>query len=498
MNEAQSEMSNQQVWDFVSAPALHPMKVSINLHHPRTAPGLLFVAPFTLYEAEMVGQTGALIMDQAGNPVWFRPLPSIYLQNADFRMQSYCDRPVLTTWQGTISGTQSADPNLPAGSPEPGACYLIFDQHYRVVETVTARQGYTADVHEFTITPRNTALFTAIKVVSADLRRYGGPKEGYIEDCAIQEVDLATGKLLYSWSALAHINPGNSMLPASSATSSHNIWDCYHMNSIQEGPGNTLLVSMRNMWAIYQIDKRTGKIIWQLGGKKSDFALAPEARFSWQHDARCRPGDRISLFDDACCASSTSPPQGPARGLILKLNFKKKTAQVDRTYYHDPALMVPSQGNLQHFANGNKLVGWGQRPYLSESANAGNSQEDPSQNLLYDMQFPGENETYRAYKNKWVGLPLDPPRIAVSAAGEEVATVYASWNGSTETVAWRVLAGPKRDELCVVIESAPRSGFETQLVLQVAGRYFQVQALNACGQVIGESPIVCGHPPEPC
>jgi len=46
------------------------------------------------------------------------------------------------------------------------------------------------------------------------------------------------------------------MLPASSAASSNNIWDCFHVNSVEEGPDNTLLVSMRNMWAIYNIDKK--------------------------------------------------------------------------------------------------------------------------------------------------------------------------------------------------------------------------------------------------
>jgi len=45
------------------------MKVTINLNKPGTAPGLIFVTPYALYEATMVGQTGALIMDQAGNPV---------------------------------------------------------------------------------------------------------------------------------------------------------------------------------------------------------------------------------------------------------------------------------------------------------------------------------------------------------------------------------------------------------------------------------------------
>lgn len=475
-----------QVWDFVSSPVLHPMKVSINANKGGTVSGLIFTAPYTLYEAAMIGQTGALIMDQAGNPVWFRPLQSIYLQNADFRVQSYRGRPVLTMWQGTISGTQTSEPNLPAGDPEPGAYYLILNQNYEIIKKLTAQKGYTPDLHEFTITDRNTALFSAVKQVPANLTIYGGPAKGYFDNYSIQEVDIRTGELLFFWSALTHIDPVDSMAPASSAADSHNIWDCFHVNSVEEGPENTLLISMRNMWAVYLIDKKTGKILWQLGGKKSGFTLGPNAGFSWQHDARFRSRNRISLFDDACC---DCPAQGPARGLILKLDCENRTADVDRTYYHNPILYVPSQGNVQKLYNGNQFVGWGQEPYLSEFANNGNTQRDLSLNFLYDMQFPNRNLSYRAFKNKWTGLPQYPPAVTVRRSHNKT-VVYASWNGSTETAAWQVLAGSNPSRLTAVVESAPRTGFETAIRMNADGPCFQVNALNTRGQIIGTSQIV--------
>lgn len=480
---------NPQVWNFVSAPTLHPMMITLNVNNPGTASGLIFVAPYTSYGVAMIGQTGSLIMDQLGNPIWFRPLNSRYIQNTDFRVQSYYGCPVLTMWQGTISGTQSSNPNLPPGDPEPGAYFQIINQNYKIIKKLTAQKGFTADVHEFIITKRNTALFTAIKQVPADLSSYGGPVDGYFDNYSIQEVDLLTGRLLFFWDVLEHINPEDSMVPASSSESSNNIWDCFHVNSVEEGPNNTLLISMRNMWAIYNIDKETGNIIWQLGGKQSNFILGPNATFSWQHDARHRSLNRISMFDDACCASSTSPPEGPARGLILKIDYQNMTATVDRTYYHDPLLYVPSQGNVQKLPNGNQFIGWGQESYVSEFRNPGNTEENSSLNLLYDMQFPNENLSYRAYKNKWVGLPLYPPSIAVGVFCEKV-IVYASWNGSTETVAWQVLSGLTPCALSVIVACAPRIGFESKIHVSETGPYFQVNALDSCNQIIGTSPIV--------
>ena len=105
------------------------------------------------------------------------------------------------------------------------------------------------------------------------------------------------------------------------------------------------------------------------------------------------------------------------------------------------------------------------------------------------MQFPNQNISYRAFKNKWVGLPLYPPSIAVKLFCEG-AIVYVSWNGSTETIAWQVLAGPTPNRLSVVVNSTPRIGFETDIDTNTVGPYFQVNALNSCGQVIGTSCIV--------
>ncbi|MGG0337544.1 hypothetical protein ABEY45_22835 [Priestia aryabhattai] len=52
------------------------------------------------------------------------------------------------------------------------------------------------------------------------------------------------------------------------------------------------------------------------------------------------------------------------------------------------------------------------------------------------------------------------------------AIVYASWNGSTETVAWQVLAGPTPFKLAVVVFTAPRTGFETDIYAETVGPYF--------------------------
>ncbi|MHB9858012.1 arylsulfotransferase family protein [Streptomyces sp. YIM S03343] len=468
------------------------MKVNVITDKPGTARGDIFVAPFSA--DQMVGQTGALINDNAGDPVWFRPQPSTDLQNADFKVQTYYDKgqrsgqPVLTWWQGTLA-LPPAYTNLPAGAPEQGGCYYIYDNHYRLLKTVFAHHGYYPDEHEFTLTRRGTALFLASKPVPMDLTPYGGPKDGAILNSEVQEVDLATGKLLYSWNALDHIDPADSEEPASNASSSDGVWDPFHVNSIDEGPDGQLLVSFRNMWAVYDISKTSGKIRWQLGGKKSDFAFGPNADFYWQHDARFRPGNRISMFDDGCCELPDGAPEQQSHGLILDLDLHNRRATTVKTYYHEPPLNSPTQGNTQALPNGNEFIGWGQSPYYSEYAGAGNTEGDGSRNLLYDAKLPGSDISYRAFRNEWIGTPYYPPSAAARADGRG-SVVYASWNGSTQTRSWQVLAGPDPDSLSVVLRHVDRSGFETAVRTDNTGPYFRVRALDAAGKILRASPIV--------
>lgn len=475
-----------QVWSFVSEPHLHPMKITVNTFNPGTSSGFIFLAPYGFSDDAMYGQPGSLIVDNEGTPFWFRPLKSPNLMNTDFRMQTFNHKPVLTFWQGTLA-SPPAYTNAPGGSSEPCSCYYILDNTYEVIKTISAKMGFTSDIHEFLLTPNNSALFLSTKKVPMDLTPYGGPQDGYVQDFAIQEIDLKTNKLIFFWNALNHIPLTDSYEPASNATLSSNIWDVYHLNSIGlTDCDDDILVSGRSTWTIYRINKPSKNIVWQLGGKQSSFTIESGAEFSWQHDARFLPNNLISMFDDN--SDDSSVPGPPSHGLILQLDLVNMIASVFRTYYHDPNIIVASQGNVQSLTNGNKFVGWGQSQYYSEFNEAGNTELNPSLNLLYEAQFPSTNYTYRTYRNNWIGKPFYPPSIGIISNKEQI-TVYASWNGSTETVQWQVWAGSKPKKMHL-IGSASKSGFETSIPVIMKGSYIRVKALNAHGHVIGESKIV--------
>ena len=467
-------------WSFVSAPNLHPPMLSTTqkTQFSKLAPGDFMVAILKNQGSKdpQVGQSGPLILDHNLQPVWFNPI-GVNAFAANLKAQSYNGKPVLSWWQGAVSAS---------GVTTSGED-VVVDQHYRHVATLKGADGWIISEHEMIISGAN-AWVTAYKSVPMNLTPYGGSANGTLLDSAVQEYNLGTGQLLYTWDAF---NPGgtpNVPLSQSQTKALPNVpWDAYHINAIQLGGNETFLVSLRNTWSAYLINRLTGAIDWTLSGnpKLSTFALPRNAQFQWQHDVELHGSNTVSIFDDACCNLSVDSkgkatfgkPSGPTRGIVLKLNLTNHTGSLVSQYSRGKNFDVAFLGNEQLLPNGNVSLGWGSLPLFSEVSKTGK--------VLLDALWPGADVSYRAYVQKWVGIPFFPPSGAVrNNAGK--ATVYASWDGDTQVVGWRVLAGSSAQSLKNVATKS-KTGFETTIPLSKTYKAYEVQALGPKSKVLGTS-----------
>jgi hypothetical protein len=447
-------------FSFSSAPALHPAQVTVQ--GTQRSGGYAFVSPVGLSGAASHGQAGPLILDAAGNPVWQGTLPA-GVAAMNFRPQTYGGRPVLTWWQG-----QTSPLGYGIGVDE------IVDSSYRTIATVQAGNGYSADMHEFRLTRRGSAFVTAYRPVYADLRPYGGDKNGQVLNSVVQQIDVKTGRVMFEWDALDHISMRESYAEPTPGTP----WDAVHINAVDIGPNHQLLLTARNTWGVYDVDARSGQVSWRLGGKRSSFRLGKSDRFAYEHDARFQPNNQISLFDD----EDTPQVGSESRGLLLKLDTGDHTARTVASYTHPSKLLASSQGNLQMLPDGNVLIGWGAAPYYSVFTHGGK--------LLYDVRLPGPDESYRTILAPWKGAPASPPQVAAHREADGTTSLYASWNGATRVASWRVLTGKTKSLLVAVGAPVPRTGFETAVATRGGGPYFAVEALDSSGRLLATSAAV--------
>ena len=448
---------------FVTRPDLRPPSVHLTqLAAPSTtgaAERFIALAPINAVAASDP-QQGLMIIDRQGRLVWFSPVPSGSPFNLN--VQPYGGQSGLTWWQGAVASAHGY------------GIGQIGDAAYSPVKTIRAGHGLQTDLHELRLTSRGTALITAYETTTTNLSSLGGSHKGRVFAGHIQEVDLRTGRVLSDWNSLEHVgvNESYQTLPGDHADA----YDYFHLNSVDELEDGNLLVCARNTCALYKVDRSTGKIIWRLNGKHSDFHLSSAARFYWQHDARGHGSTAITLIDNA-----GAQKERQSRGLLLSVNAQAKTVGLKQAFLHPARFIAGTLGNVQLLSGGEAFIGWGAQPYFSHHAADGS--------MLLQGQLPMGVRTYRAYLVDWVGHPTDSPRIVAQANPAGGFSVYASWNGATEIATWTVLAGTSKTSLAPV-GSQPWAGFETAIAINSQGPYFAVAAVDSGGRELGRSAVV--------
>ena len=450
---------------YHTVPRLRAQRVCMNLRVTThgTQPGTyLFMTPGGAFA------TGAGIFNDDGSLVWWHHATTP--MDDDISVVQYRGHRYMAIWSGRAA----------FGGPLGAGTVSLYNQHYQRVGTITSGPPFgpdRIDAHEFRITPQGDALFGIYVPVATKFR--GRPIKVY--KYVVQKVSLAsgshgihTGRVLFQWDSLSHVPLSQSRI---APPKHHQTWDYFHGNAIDQTPDGNLVVSSRNTWGIYKINIQTGQTMWQVGAKGDRSLPSP---WSWQHDVVPLGGDRYSLFDDGNVVIDQGERSAhPSRGLIVRVNAGKRpaTVQLLHAYTHSPEISSGYCGSVQRVSNDDVLIDWGQTPEITEYGQGGGSP-------LMDLSM--SQWSCRGQRFAWRGDPLTRPAAAALLSGTDT-KVWASWNGSTEVHAWRVLAGPTAGQLSSVSSPSIKDGFETEIVLPQPYKVVAVQALGASGRVLSTS-----------
>lgn len=226
----------------------------------QTEPGYLFFTP-----DDMLRETGhPVIYSDDGQLVW-QGEPGNY---SALQPQMLDGEPVIAYWSGYAGDGFGF-----------GAITILnssYDEIYRVTLNCKTEGFVTVfdpldvdsciDIHESQLTENGTILVTAVNVTQADLSPVGGPKDGWVQDALVYEIDLKTNEVVFRWSTHEHndqvaITDARAPLEGSGGNKS----DPYgypHLNAVYKY-GDSYLVSSRYMCSLFFIDA-DGLVTWHL------------------------------------------------------------------------------------------------------------------------------------------------------------------------------------------------------------------------------------------
>ncbi|KAK3673357.1 hypothetical protein LTR78_006903 [Recurvomyces mirabilis] len=385
--------------------------------------------------------------------------------------------------------------------PEPGPMILdnkgdlIWSQHF---EGKSSGQAYDFRVQEYRGQDYLTFWLGDDRVRGHGSGFYYMSRRSHIWDCLFQEVDVATGELVFEWRASEHVPINETYHIIGPGGTKDDPFDWFHINSIQKDDLGNYLISARYTHSITYIDGQTGDIIWTLGGHRNDFMDMSNGfaiNFAWQHDARLHPIDMfpnlfwppsekpgyqtqlLTMFDNANEDQHYDYGMTYSRGLLLALTYP--TTPDSHSSKHQPETHLEQSGDIYTEAENNfnklfeingtnpdysvRLLQSYVNPHLIHSSSQGSLQVlpqpggdpkilvgyglnaawtefDADGTVLCDVHFGAETSFERgdvqSYRAYKFAWTGTPETAPALEISDDDVEVYVSWNGATDVVDW--------------------------------------------------------------
>jgi hypothetical protein len=244
-----------------------------------------------------------------------------------------------------------------------GGNFQLKDESLTVADTVTTL-GFALDAHDMKILPNGHALLFAQEFRTYNMSQLvpGGKTAANVTGNVIQELD-GNKRVVFEWHTFDHIAITNTFADMTQAS-----FDYAHINAVTIDPtDNHLLASLRTTSEIVKINRRTGQIMWRLGGKMNQFTFIGEHAQNapyftvGQHDVHRLANGNLLYFDNGNISGGGVTPNDRtySRAVEYALDETNLTATLIWEYRHTPDISANCTGSLKRMANGNTFIDWG-------------------------------------------------------------------------------------------------------------------------------------------
>lgn len=348
----------------ITLPSTFP-DITIDLMN-NPAPGNYFVGPFGMWGMFSEATPYITIIDNYAHPIFFQKMPFSNIN--DFKMHP--------GGQISFSGGR-------------GNFSYIMNENMVIIDSIQPNP-YWIDFHEILLMPDNTKWVLGIdtRIVDMDTVVPGGQPQATVMGHVVQQMDN-NNNVIFEWNTWDHYKLTDCEDYYNLTTS---LIDYAHVNTIEIDSDTSLLILPRNMNEITKIDRRSGDIIWRMGGKHNEFTFTNDDTlgWGWPHDIRKIGDGLFSLFDNG---RFNTPSPHYSSGVILQIDELNKTITEISRFTNQPDVLGEVMGNFQLLPNGNFVTGWGSGffPNLTEF----NPDGTPA------LQMSMNSISYRIYKFNW-------------------------------------------------------------------------------------------------
>jgi Arylsulfotransferase (ASST) len=291
-----------------------------------------------------------VLMDGRGVPVWWTradvsPFSGVLLGGPEL---------AWTRWYGDPFGMRDSSA---------WEIHRLDGTLVRTLQTV----GSPTDTHDMEPMPNGDYLLDTYRLrKDVDLAPWGGHGRFNVLDGEIQRVTPA-GAVVWSWNSKDHVVPSETpgwqslerRLPDGTPA-----YDVFHLNSVALDGKGGLVISARNVNAVYRIDLATGDVTWKLGGTKRPQSLHVvgdplSPTFRGQHDARVLPDGTVTVYDNRSDI-------GPPRAVRFRIDASARKARWVEQVTDPKATKSGSEGSARRLSGGDWVVSWGGTGVASE------------------------------------------------------------------------------------------------------------------------------------
>ncbi|HHO54600.1 MAG TPA: hypothetical protein ENK18_27925 [Deltaproteobacteria bacterium] len=175
------------------------------------------------------------------------------------------------------------------------------------------------------------------------------------DDAGQVELDLLKDYPTAPWWTCDHMEYGH-WIPE--------VFEWSHSNSLIEPPGDpsTWWLMPRYFDAILEMDRSSGEVRWQLGGRDNTFELGPGARPEHAHASHAFD-DRLLIFDNGSPHGGERPT---SRVIELQIDRWARRAELVWEHPEPEGRHVGFLGDARRLPGGNTLIAWGPLGTITE------------------------------------------------------------------------------------------------------------------------------------